>query len=420
MSEKQIFAALEIADHEVRLIVGEFFNTRFNIIKVERVPVTGLVFNEVTNPEAITEAIRRAVQQSAKMIGADIRRVILAIPSYHLKRYSYSTSVNIEGIDGKVTVQDIRKAVRDAESVHVDKKYIVVQSVVNKYTVNGVSSRRRPIGEKADQLTIDADILCADRKMAFDLVTCVENAGLQIMDIFVDLYAVGKESALFEQAIDHQVIILKMEREMTALGLIRNGRLTTGTMLPSGIGTIAGAIMDKYGIKSDLAVELLKYSARLNHTVLSTNPVYIWAENGETHTINEQELVDCVRENINLWLNDLQKTCSPILQAGETTVMITGEGGETNGLDELVQDRLGVSVKKYIPDTLGGRNACLTSCLGLFYAYQDKFPITEATQSSLDLDEFIRHVSYRERSADDSKEHTLTDKLKGLFKEGKK
>jgi cell division protein FtsA len=211
-----------------------------------------------------------------------------------------------------------------------------------------------------------------------------------------------------------------MEREMTALGLIRNGRLTTGTMLPSGIGTIAGAIMDKYGIKSDLAVELLKYSARLNHTVLSTNPVYIWAENGETHTINEQELVDCVRENINLWLNDLQKTCSPILQAGETTVMITGEGGETNGLDELVQDRLGVSVKKYIPDTLGGRNACLTSCLGLFYAYQDKFPITEATQSSLDLDEFIRHVSYRERSADDSKEHTLTDKLKGLFKEGKK
>jgi cell division protein FtsA len=45
VSEKQIFAALEIADHEVRLIVGEFFNTRFNIIKVERVPVTGLVFN---------------------------------------------------------------------------------------------------------------------------------------------------------------------------------------------------------------------------------------------------------------------------------------------------------------------------------------------------------------------------------------
>jgi cell division protein FtsA len=34
MSDKQIFAALEAADHEIRLVVGEFFNTRFNIIKV--------------------------------------------------------------------------------------------------------------------------------------------------------------------------------------------------------------------------------------------------------------------------------------------------------------------------------------------------------------------------------------------------
>ena len=31
--DKQIFAALEVADHEIRLIIGEFFNTRFNIIK---------------------------------------------------------------------------------------------------------------------------------------------------------------------------------------------------------------------------------------------------------------------------------------------------------------------------------------------------------------------------------------------------
>lgn len=42
--DKQIFAALEIADHEVRLLVGEFFNTRFNIIKVERVPVAAFSF----------------------------------------------------------------------------------------------------------------------------------------------------------------------------------------------------------------------------------------------------------------------------------------------------------------------------------------------------------------------------------------
>ena len=35
-----------------------------------------------------------------------------------------------------------------------------------------------------------------------------------------------------------------------------------------------------------------------------------------------------------------------------------------------------VYVKDYIPETLGGRNAGLSACLGLFYAYKDRQPIT--------------------------------------------
>ena len=62
MEEKQIFATLEVSDHEVRMIVGEFFNTRFNILKVERVPVDALSYDTITDQDALTaakELIRR-------------------------------------------------------------------------------------------------------------------------------------------------------------------------------------------------------------------------------------------------------------------------------------------------------------------------------------------------------------------------
>ena len=109
------------------------------------------------------------------------------------------------------------------------------------------------------------------------------------------------------------------------------------------------------------------------------------------------------------------------MQAGKTAVMITGEGGETQGLDLLVQDALGVPAACYIPETLGGRNAGLTACLGLFYAYQDKLPITGDPDDSIDMDAFIKAVSYREKKAGDgSREDTFTNKLRGLFSEGKK
>ena len=42
MNRKEIYASVEIADHEIRLIVGEFYDTRFNILRVERAGITGI------------------------------------------------------------------------------------------------------------------------------------------------------------------------------------------------------------------------------------------------------------------------------------------------------------------------------------------------------------------------------------------
>ncbi len=421
MNDKQIFAAVEVSDHEVRLIVGEFFNTRFNIIKVERVTCRGFDGEKIVDAEAITNAVKQAVENTQKMIGAGINSVILAIPSFGMKRYSFKSTVAVQGIDRTVTVQDIRNAMAKAQNMDIGKNCALIQTVNVKYTVNGISTRRIPIGERCDKLVVDIDLLCADRKMAYELCDAIEKAGIRIMDIFLDVYAAGKEAALFEQSVNQQVIILKVERCSTSLGLLKKGRLTTAAVIPVGVEQLSAPLVDQYGISRENAIDLFKYSAVFDSKHLSDNPVHIWSDDGETRTISEKELVNCVLPNVNSWLSYMQKTCGSILQAGETTVMITGEGGETQGLAQLLADAMQVNVRSYIPDTLGGRNASLTACLGLFYAYQDRLPITGYTDDSIDMDAFIKAVSYREKKSDGSaKEDTLTSKLKGLFLEGKK
>ena len=141
MSEKQIFASLEITGHEVRLIVGEFFNTRFNIIKVERVPCVGLSDKAVENPDAIIAAIHKVVADAQKMIGSCVERVILCVPSVRMHRYSVKSTVSIQGIDNEITVEDIRRAIRKAQSVSIGKEYALIQADCVKYTINGISSR---------------------------------------------------------------------------------------------------------------------------------------------------------------------------------------------------------------------------------------------------------------------------------------
>ena len=420
MSDKQIFASVEVADHEVRLVVGEFFNARFNIIKVERIPCFGITYDQVLDPDEISNALRKAASSAKRTIGAEIKKVILAIPSYKTKKYSLRSTVDVSGIDGVITIQDVRNAIKKAESVNISKDYALIQTVCVKYIVNGIATRRIPIGEKCSQLSIDVDLLCADRKLAYDLVGCVENAGLQVLDIFPEVYAVGKEAALFERAVEKQIVVLKIERQSTVLGLFRKGRLTTAGVLPAGLGNLVSDCVDQYGVATADAVELLKYSIRFNQKVYTDNPVHIWSKDGETKTISEKQFVERIQKNVAQWVKDLIKTCEPILQAGPTTVIITGEGGETEGLSDLLSESLGCSVKCYIPETLGGRNAGLTAPLGLLYAYQDKLPITGYIDDSLDMDAFKKSVSYREKKKEiDSKEDTLTSKLKGLFFENK-
>ena len=38
MNKKEIYASIEVADHEVRLVVGEFYETRFNIQEWKKLP----------------------------------------------------------------------------------------------------------------------------------------------------------------------------------------------------------------------------------------------------------------------------------------------------------------------------------------------------------------------------------------------
>jgi cell division protein FtsA len=420
MNDKQIYAALEISDHEVRLIVGEFFNTRFNIIKVERIPCNGISGSSVTDPVAIINAIQKACADAEKMIGSKIERVILGMPSCNMKRYSLKSTVRIEGIDNTVTIQDVRNAVRRAEQVNIGKNYALIQTVCVKYTVNGISSRRIPLGERATDLTIDIDLLCADRKMSFDLVTCVEQSNLQVMDLYLDIFAVAKEAALFEQAVDQNVIVLKMEREMTTLGLITRGRVNSAMILDSGLGTIASSLTKKYGLNTSDACELVKYSAQLAKKDYSDNPVYIWQDGADAKKITEKELCMTLRPMAAGWVASIEKLCRPILQAGKTTVIITGEGGEMQGFSALLSDALKCEVKDYIPETLGGRNAGLSACLGLFYAYKDRQPITGYTDNSLDMEAFIKSVSYRERTDNGNTEDTLAKKLRGILFDAKK
>ena len=82
MSKKRVYAAIEIADQEIRLIVLEIFEARYNVLRTERVACSGVDKNQkIVDESAIVTAIRQAITNAQAALGYRIERVLLAVPS---------------------------------------------------------------------------------------------------------------------------------------------------------------------------------------------------------------------------------------------------------------------------------------------------------------------------------------------------
>ncbi len=419
--EKQIFAALEVADHEIRLIVGEFFNTRFNIIKVERIVNHESPFGKEDSVQSTVEAIKKAVDNASRTIGAKIERVILCIPSFNVKRYPLQVTVSIDSINREVTLMDIQKAMVQARRQPMDEQLALVQTVCVKYTCNGISTRRLPLNEKCDEMIVDIDLLAADKKMTFNLVSIIEQSGLEIIDVYLDSFAIAKEAALFEQTINQNVIVLKLERNSTTLGLLAKGKLMNTEMLPLGFGHWIDEVGEHYELSLDTIARLIKYNVKLNNDEPSDMPIYIWAQQGETFTLSEKTILDIINNKVAKWIDDIKMCCQPILAAGKTMVVITGEGGELQGLAERLNKSLEVDVRNYCPETLGVRDSSLTACVGLFFAYKDQLPILMEVNNSVNIEQFEKTVTYKDKTSETtSDDESITQKLRSMLFEVKK
>ncbi len=415
---KQIYAGLEVADHEVRLIVGEFYNTRLNILKVERVDCDGIQADQVSDKSAVTQSIKLALSNIEKNMGIPVKKVILSIPGVNVSRAHIKEKVALNSVNKQATYHDIRRAMSAAmRHVNVPKNCEIVQVSCVKYYCNGISTRRCPIDETLDDLSILMDVYFADRNFMYDLVSSVENAGVSVMSIFLDGYAIGKEAALFEQSMDKYIILLDGQYHTTRMSLFSDGRLVNFMTLPLGLESMVNALDERYHLGFKVATRLVKYNVRLNAELRSSQTCYVWADGDTTRTISEKGIYECIETPLQQWLQMVKKSIDPILSAGKAVVIITNDMAELQGISDVLSDTLNNEVKTYAPETLGIRNPGLTTAAGLFYAYKDLLEINGRNDTSVDVNTFARLVDIR---SEEFKEMTITNKLRNALLQGKK
>lgn len=414
MIKKEIYAAVEIADHEVRLVVGEFYDTRFNILRVERTPIKAIENKKIVNEQEVVNGIRKTVKQANDSLGFRIERVLLAIPSVDVERHNKRVTVFPEEGSKRIRLSHIQGGLNEAITFKPNPELELVNVGCIKYITNGITSRKMPIDESAEMLIMDIDLLYASKEIVYSYARCVEKAGIEILDVCLDSYAVAQEAAVFEQTVDKYVVLIDIARQNTTLSLFTHGKLVNCEILADGYAKWMTSIQEHMHLNEQVGFRLLQNTCNFLNDLVKDNVIYIWSEKGTQKQITEKLVQEAVVPSINEWIDMINETCQPILESGDVRYMFTGEGCEIQSFQQVLPN-FNAKASIYVPQTIGARDCSLVTCLGLFYSWKEALGIRKDDRISCDLNEVEAVVNSVSKKVNTDDEGGFTKKLKSIL-----
>ena len=408
-----MYATIEIADQEIRLVVLEIFEARYNVLRTEVVACAGVQGNTIVNEASVVTAIREATKRAQAALGYRIERVLLTIPSVNVKRSSQRVHIQIE--DGTQTIrlfhiqQGYQKAIQKRMGENVE--FVNANRIV--YIVNGERSTRLPLGKECDDFYMEVDLLYADKETIYSYARCVEQSNLEILDLSLDSYAAGQETAALIQSEGRSIVQVALEPTHTSLAYFTQQKLMSVADLDKGYTWFIEPIKQKYQLSDEVCYRLLQNVFSSKEDENSDVIIYIEQQEDMRVQITASELANVVLPRIRKWVAEVNMTCEPIVRQGKSKYVLIGKGSNIPVMTEF-EPEFNATAITYEPTNVGARDGAFISNLGMGYVWQDANRIRHDERISVnnnELEASIDSINHRSKDGDGG----FTRKMKNII-----
>ena len=374
MNNNEIYVSLDIGTSSVKVIIGEMVKDSLNIIGVGNVPSEGLRKGSIVDIDETVHSIRRAIEQAERMIGMDIRQVIVGITGNHIMLQPSHGVVAVSSENREITDEDIARVIDAAQVVSVPPEREIIDVIPKQFIVDGLDEINDPRGMIGVRLEMEGTIITGSKTILHNVLRCVEKAGLEILDITLQPLAAGS-FALSKDEKDLGVALVDIGGGSTTIAFFEHGGLKYTTVLPIGGDHITKDISIGLRTSSEDAENIkMKYGCAF-YDLASEDEVFSVSIIGsdQQQQFNQLEISDIIEarmeEIFELILVDLHHLGVKDLPGG---FVLTGGVANTIGILELAQDVFQSRVRIAIPDYIGVREPQYTTAVGLIkFAYKN-------------------------------------------------
>lgn len=375
MNNQDIYVSLDIGSSSIKVIVGEINNHQLHVIGVGNVKSNGIRKGAIVDIDATVQSIRKAVDMAERMsTGIEIKTVVLGIPANQIQVQNVKGVVAVNGEDREITDDDLQRVLESAQVMSIPPEREMINLIPKQYIVDHLDEIKDPRGMIGIRLEVDATMFTTSKTLLHNVLRCVERAGLDIQEIYLQPLAAG-EFALTEDEKNQGTAFIDLGGGSTTIAVFENGLLTRTSVIPVGGQHITQDLSIVLKTPTEQAEIIKKEYGHAFYDDASDEQIFeVPVVGTDTTDQYSQRFISEIigvrlEELFELVIDELHRLGVRDLPGG---IVITGGVAQLEGVAQLARQVLQTRVRIYIPDYIGVREPAYTTAVGLIrYAYAD-------------------------------------------------
>lgn len=347
----RLIVAIDVGTTKICVLVAEKLgDDQFSIIGIGKAPSDGLKKGVVVNIGQTVHSIKMAVKEAELMAGITIGSAYVGISGSHIHSMNSPGAVPIKR--GVVRTQDIDNVIEAAQAVQLPEGQHILHVLPQYFVVDGSERINDPLGMHGVRLEVLTHIITGSTASVADLVSCCEQAGVQVRDVILEPLA-SAHAVLSQDEQELGAGILDIGGGTSDFAVYQHGTIRHTMVIP-----IAGTQFTR-----DIAIGLhttIEEAERIKreHAAAHMSSIHpelqveaLCVQGGDTQQVSHEHLVMVVNARAYELLQFIKKDIDKfyISDYMASGLVLTGGGALLRGLDTLAQEVLAVPVRVGVP-----------------------------------------------------------------------
>ena len=244
-----IVAGLDIGSSKTAVVIAEVSGdapqrAQVKVLGVGQARTGGIRREIVTDIEATTESVRKAVKEAELMAGVSVQKLYTGIAGEHIHAWPSTGVVAVgrgPGADGEIRPGDVERVQEVARAVVIPGDRELLHAIPQEYIVDAQGGISDPVGMAGTRLEAEVFIVTGSATAGQNVRKAVTRAGYQVAELVLEPLA-SSLAVISEDEKEIGVALVELGGGTTDVCVFHEGKIRHMASLPWGGATVTNDI----------------------------------------------------------------------------------------------------------------------------------------------------------------------------------